>query len=296
MKEKIGFVGLGIMGKPMASNMLEAEYSVNAYYLISENLSSLAEKGAGISSSPKEVAENSDVIIVMVQNSPQSENAILGENGILNGATKGNLIIDMSSISPLVSQKIAKECEKKGVEFIDAPVSGGEPGAIEGTLAIMVGGNSSSFERSKPILEILGSSSVLCGDIGAGNFTKLANQIIVGANIHALSEALVLTTKAGLDPETVFNAIKGGLAGSNVMNAKAPMMFNRNFDPGFRIELHLKDITNAIQTANELNVPLQVTANLHQVLTSLVLNGKGKLDHSGILQFVEEQSTIEVKK
>ena len=296
MKEKIGFVGLGIMGKPMASNMLKAEYSVNAYDLISENLNSLAEKGADISSSPKEVAKNSDVIIVMVQNSPQSENAILGENGILNGSTKGNLIIDMSSISPLVSQKIAKECEKKGVEFIDAPVSGGEPGAIEGTLAIMVGGNSPSFERSKPIFEILGSSSVLCGDIGAGNFTKLANQIIVGANIHALSEALVLTTKAGLDPETVFNAIKGGLAGSNVMNTKAPMMFNRNFDPGFRIELHLKDITNAIQTANELNVPLQVTANLHQVLTSLVLNGKGKLDHSGILQFVEEQSTIEVKK
>ncbi|MBM32648.1 MAG: 2-hydroxy-3-oxopropionate reductase [Chloroflexi bacterium] len=296
MKEKIGFVGLGIMGKPMASNLIDAEYSVNAYDLISDNVTSLIEKGIDSSSSPKEVSENSDVIIVMVQNSPQSEKAILGENGILNGASKGNLIIDMSSISPLVSQKISKECEKKGVDFIDAPVSGGEPGAIEGTLAIMVGGKSSSFERAKPIFETLGSSSVLCGDIGAGNFTKLANQIIVGANIHALSEALVLTTKAGLDPETVFNAIKGGLAGSNVMNTKAPMMFNRNFDPGFRIELHLKDITNAMQTANELNIPLQVTANLHQVLTSLVLNGKGKLDHSGILQFVEEQSTIEVKK
>ncbi|MBA30256.1 MAG: 2-hydroxy-3-oxopropionate reductase [Dehalococcoidia bacterium] len=296
MKEKIGFVGLGIMGKPMASNLLDAEYSVNAYDLISKNLDSLLEKGIDSSASPKEVAENSDVIIVMVQNSPQSENAILGENGILNGASKGNLIIDMSSISPLVSQKISNECEKKGVDFIDAPVSGGEPGAIEGTLAIMVGGNSSSFERAKPVFEILGSSSVLCGDIGAGNFTKLANQIIVGANIHALSEALVLTTKAGLDPETVFNAIKGGLAGSNVMNTKAPMMFNRNFDPGFRIELHLKDITNAMQTANELNIPLQVTANLHQVLTSLVLHGKGKLDHSGILQFVEDQSNIEVKK
>ena len=296
MKEKIGFVGLGIMGKPMASNLLDAEYSVNAYDLISKNLDSLLEKGIDSSASPKEVAENSDVIIVMVQNSPQSENAILGENGILNGASKGNLIIDMSSISPLVSQKISNECEKKGVDFIDAPVSGGEPRAIEGTLAIMVGGNSSSFERAKPVFEILGSSSVLCGDIGAGNFTKLANQIIVGANIHALSEALVLTTKAGLDPETVFNAIKGGLAGSNVMNTKAPMMFNRNFDPGFRIELHLKDITNAMQTANELNIPLQVTANLHQVLTSLVLHGKGKLDHSGILQFVEDQSNIEVKK
>ena len=296
MKEKIGFVGLGIMGKPMASNLLDAEYSVNAYDLISKNLDSLLEKGIDSSASPKEVAENSDVIIVMVQNSPQSENAILGENGILNGASKGNLIIDMSSISPLVSQKNSNECEKKGEDFIDAPVSGGEPGAIEGTLAIMVGGNSSSFERAKPVFEILGSSSVLCGDIGAGNFTKLANQIIVGANIHALSEALVLTTKAGLDPETVFNAIKGGLAGSNVMNTKAPMMFNRNFDPGFRIELHLKDITNAMQTANELNIPLQVTANLHQVLTSLVLHGKGKLDHSGILQFVEDQSNIEVKK
>jgi len=296
MKEKIGFVGLGIMGKPMAYNMLEVGFSLTAYDLINENLNSLAKNGATRVSSPKEVAENSDVIIVMVQNSPQSENAILGKNGILSGCSEGNLIIDMSSIAPLVSQKIDKECKIKSVEFIDAPVSGGEPGAVEGTLAIMVGGESTSFERAKPIFEILGSSSVLCGDVGAGNFTKLANQIIVGANIHALSEALVLTTKAGLDPETVFNAIKGGLAGSNVMNTKAPMMFSRNFSPGFRIELHLKDITNAMQTANELNVPLQVTANLHQVLTSLVLNGKGKLDHSGILQFVEDQSRLEVKK
>ena len=178
----------------------------------------------------------------------------------------------------------------------DAPVSGGEPGAIEGTLAIMTGGNSSDFERAKPIFDVLGASSVLCGDVGAGNFTKLANQMIVGANIHILAEALTLTTKAGLDPETVFNAIKGGLAGSNVMNTKAPMMYERNFKPGFRIELHLKDITNAMETANELQLPLQVTSNLHQVLKALVIEGNGKDDHSGILKFVENQSGVEVKK
>ena len=242
------------------------------------------------------MSENSDIVIVMVQNSPQSEKVVLGEEGALEGASKGNLIIDMSSISPLMSQKISKECSKFGVNFLDAPVSGGEPGAIEGTLAIMTGGSSSDFERAKPIFDILGASSVLCGDVGAGNFTKLANQMIVGANIHILAEALTLTTKAGLDPETVFNAIKGGLAGSNVMNTKAPMMYDRNFKPGFRIELHLKDITNAMETANELQIPLQVTSNLHQVLKSLVLDGNGTDDHSGILKFVEKQSGVEVKK
>jgi len=242
------------------------------------------------------VSKNSDIVIVMVQNSPQSEKVVLGEEGALEGASKGDLIIDMSSISPLMSQKISKECSKSGVNFLDAPVSGGEPGAIEGTLAIMTGGSSSDFERAKPIFDILGASSVLCGDVGAGNFTKLANQMIVGANIHILAEALTLTTKAGLDPETVFNAIKGGLAGSNVMNTKAPMMYDRNFKPGFRIELHLKDITNAMETANELQIPLQVTSNLHQVLKSLVLDGNGTDDHSGILKFVEKQSGVEVKK
>ena len=296
MSEKIGFIGLGIMGSPMAKNLINSGFEVYAYDIIEKNLNNIVSSGAKKALSPKEVSKNSDIVIVMVQNSPQSEKVVLGEEGALEGASKGNLIIDMSSISPLMSQKISKECSKSGVNFLDAPVSGGEPGAIEGTLAIMTGGSSSDFEREKPIFDILGASSVLCGDVGAGNFTKLANQMIVGANIHILAEALTLTTKAGLDPETVFNAIKGGLAGSNVMNTKAPMMYDRNFKPGFRIELHLKDITNAMETANELQIPLQVTSNLHQVLKSLVLDGNGTDDHSGILKFVEKQSGVEVKK
>ncbi len=296
MSEKIGFIGLGIMGSPMAKNLINSGFEVYAFDIIEKNLDNIVNYGAKKALSPKEVSENSDIVIVMVQNSPQSEKVVLGEEGALEGASKGNLIIDMSSISPLMSQKISKECSKFGVNFLDAPVSGGEPGAIEGTLAIMTGGSSSDFERAKPIFDILGASSVLCGDVGAGNFTKLANQMIVGANIHILAEALTLTTKAGLDPETVFNAIKGGLAGSNVMNTKAPMMYDRNFKPGFRIELHLKDITNAMETANELQIPLQVTSNLHQVLKSLVLDGNGTDDHSGILKFVEKQSGVEVKK
>ena len=296
MAEKIGFIGLGIMGSPMAKNLVEAGYEVIAYDIIEDNLNKVVSEGAKKACCAKEVSENSDISITMVQNSPQSEAAILGDEGALSGSDEGDLIIDMSSISPLVSQKIAKSCKNSGVNFLDAPVSGGEPGAIEGTLAIMVGGTSTDFERAKPIFEVLGASSVLCGEVGAGNFTKLANQMIVGANIHILAEALTLTSKAGLDPETVFNAIKGGLAGSNVMNTKAPMMFNRNFNPGFRLELHLKDITNAMETANELQIPLQVTANLHQVLKTLVLNGGGKDDHSGILKFVEGQSGVEVKK
>ena len=296
MSEKIGFIGLGIMGSPMAKNLINSGFEVYAYDIIEKNLNNIVNSGAKKALSPKEVSENSDIVIVMVQNSPQSEKVVLGEEGALEGASKGDLIIDMSSISPLMSQKISKKCSKSGVNFLDAPVSGGEPGAIEGTLAIMTGGSSSDFERAKPIFDILGASSVLCGDVGAGNFTKLANQMIVGANIHILAEALTLTTKAGLDPETDFNAIKGGLAGSNVMNTKAPMMYDRNFKPGFRIELHLKDITNAMETANELQIPLQVTSNLHQVLKSLVLDGNGTDDHSGILKFVEKQSGVEVKK
>jgi len=296
MAEKVGCVGLGIMGKPMARNLLKAGFEVTAFDIFPAPVEEVVADGAKAGTSGADVARNSNVIIVMVQDSPQSEAAILGPDGILEGASPGDLVVDMSSIAPLVSQKIGKECEAKGVNFLDAPVSGGEPKAIDGSLAIMVGGKADSFERAKAAFDVLGASAVLCGEVGAGNFTKLANQIVVGANIHALAEALVLTQKAGLDPETVFNAIRGGLAGSTVMDAKAPMMYERNFAPGFRIELHLKDVNNAMQTAKELQVPLQVTANLQQVLTALVIDGKGTLDHSGILQFVEKNALVEVKK
>ncbi len=296
MSERIGFVGLGIMGKPMAHNLLEAGYEVAVYDLRPELAQELVKKGATQVASAAGAAEVSDITITMVQDGAQSKAAILGKNGVLESAKKGHLIVDMSSIAPGVSQEIAAECEKKGVAFLDAPVSGGEPGAIAGELAIMVGGNAGDFERAKPLFDIVGKSAVLCGGYGAGNVTKLANQIIVGANIHALAEALVLATKAGVDPETVFNAIKGGLAGSTVMNTKSPMMIERNFKPGFRIELHYKDINNAMETAKSLGVPLQVTANLQQVLTALVIAGEGGNDHSGIVRYVERLAGIEVQK
>ena len=251
--------------------------------------------GASPASSSREVAAATEIIITMLPDSADSEKVILGTDGVLEGAAAGKTIIDMSSIAPLVSQRIAAECAAKGVEMLDAPVSGGEPGAINATLAIMVGGKQEIFDQNFDLLKIMGSNVVLTGDIGAGGVTKLANQIIVAANIEALAEALVLATKAGVDPERVFNAIRGGLAGSNVMEAKAPMMLSRNFRAGFRVRLHQKDLRNVLQTGQELNVPLPVTALLQQMLGALVNDGEQEADHSALLKFVEGLAGIEVK-
>lgn len=296
MSTKIGFIGLGIMGKPMARNLMAAGYDITVYDVFDGPVQELSGEGAGTASSCAEVAAGTDIVVTMVQDGPQARQAILGEGGVIEGASEGDLVVDMSSIAPGVSQEIGTGLAAKGINFLDAPVSGGEPFAISGDLAIMVGGNAADFERAKPLFDVLGKSSVLCGAHGAGNVTKLANQIVVGANIHGLAEALVLASAAGVNPQTVFEAIQGGLAGSNVMNAKAPMMIGRNFEPGFRIELHYKDINNAMETARELNVPLQVTANLQQVLTSLVVGGNGRDDHSGILKYVEAVSGVEVRE
>ena len=287
MTQRVGFIGLGIMGKPMALNLVKAGFGVTVYGHYGDVLEELRGAGAAVAGSEAEAAAASDVSITMVQNGPQSKAAILGDGGALSGAKPGHLVIDMSSIAPAVAQEIGAACEAKGVGFLDAPVSGGEPGAIAGELAIMVGGNPDHFEAAKPIFEVLGKSAVLCGGCGAGNTTKLSNQIVVAANIYAVAEALVLATKAGVDPEKVYNAIKGGLAGSNVMNAKAPMMLARNFKPGFRVELHLKDINNASDTAKSLGLPLELTAKLQAILQGLVQKGDGELDHSAILKHVE---------
>ena len=230
----------------------------------------------------------------MVQDSANSEAAIISERGVLHGLKKGSAVIDMSSISPLVSQKIYKECLANGVDFLDAPVSGGEPMAISGDLAIMVGGEEKVFNKFSAIFDILGKSKVYCGSSGAGNTTKLANQIIVAANIEALGEALVLSKKSGLDPKVVLNAIQGGLAGSNVLNAKGPMMAEGNFDPGFRINLHQKDLNNALITAKELGVALPVTGLIQQMISSLISEGKGEWDHSGIATFIENISGVKI--
>jgi 2-hydroxy-3-oxopropionate reductase len=297
----VGFVGLGIMGRPMMKNLLKAGHSVVAFTRNTSVLDACVADGAQRGASNKDVAARTDVIVTMLPDGPEVEEVILGangigENGILGGARAGSTIIDMSSINPLVSQKIGKACAAKGVVFLDAPVSGGEPKAIEGTLAIMVGGYEAAFRKVEPILKCMGSSVTLTGPVGAGNTTKLANQIMVACNIAAMGEALTLATRCGLDPEVVVNAIKGGLAGSAVLNAKGPMLIARNFKPGFRIRLHQKDLRNALQTAEATEVALPLTALVQQMLSSLVACGKGDLDHSAIATVVEELSQVEVKR
>jgi 2-hydroxy-3-oxopropionate reductase len=293
---KIGFVGLGIMGKPMAKNLLKASHSLVVYDIMPAGMDEVVAAGADKGSSPKDVASRTDLVITMVPDGPEVEQAVLGSNGVLEGARKGTIVVDMSSISPMVSQKVGAACEAKGVEFLDAPVSGGEPKAIDGTLAIMVGGRKDVFDKVEPILKQMGSTVVLTGKVGAGNVTKLANQIMVACNIAAMGEALVLATKAGLDPEVVFNAVKAGLAGSTVLNVKAPMVYSRNFKAGFRIRLHHKDLRNALLAAESLNVSLPLTTAVQNMLASLVNDGKGDLDHSAIVQFIEQMSAIEVKR
>ena len=289
----IGFIGLGIMGKPMVRNLMKAGNTVTVYDIVGTSIEEMATEGAIPASSSSEVASKNSLIITMVPDSADSEAAILGANGVLEGAASGSVVIDMSSIAPASSQKIAAGCEAQGVDFLDAPVSGGEPGAIGGTLAIMVGGKKDVYDKYVDVFAPMGNST-FCGDYGAGNTTKLANQIIVAINIAAVGEALVLSKKAGLDPNVVFDAIKGGLAGSTVLNAKAPMMIEGNFTPGFRINLHQKDLNNALQTARELSVPLPFTALAQQIIGSLMNEGKGSSDHSAIANFIEDMAQTKI--
>ena len=288
--KNVGFVGLGIMGKPMVRNLRNAGYSLTVYDVVGSAMEELVTEGAVGASSAREAAEASSVTITMVPDSPQSEAAILGPDGVLEGASAGNGIIDMSSIAPGMSQKIGAACDATGVDFLDAPVSGGEPKAIDGTLAVMVGGRQSVFDKYRGLLDVMGGSVVLCGGYGAGNTTKLANQIIVAINIEAVSEALVLARKAGLDPSVVYEAIKGGLAGSTVLDAKGSMMIEGNFTPGFRVKLHQKDLNNALITGKELGVPLPVTALVQQMIGSLMNEGKGDNDHAAIANFIEDMA------
>ncbi len=292
---KIGFIGIGIMGRPMAKNLIKAGYSLVVYdkFAATDDLVAL---GATAARSNKDVAAQSDIVITMLPNSPHVKEAVMGKDGVLDGAKPGTILVDMSSIAPAASQEICAVAQEKGVVMLDAPVSGGEPKAIDGTLAIMVGGDGKAFETVKPILEKMGASVVLVGDIGAGNVTKLANQIIVALNIAAVSEAFVLAAKAGVKPEAVFNAIKGGLAGSTVMNAKIPMILDGNFKPGFRIELHIKDLQNALDTAHALNVSVPLTANVMETLQALKIDEMAANDHCAIVRFYEKLARIEVRK
>jgi len=296
MSSRIGFIGLGVMGRPMARNLLKAGHGLAVYDISPAGVKELAAAGATSCASAKGVAQHSDIVITMLPDGPDVEKAVLGPNGVLEGARPGSTLVDMSSINPIVSQKVGEACAEKGVEFLDAPVSGGEPKAIDGTLAIMVGGGEAIFDKLSPILHAMGGSVTLTGPVGAGNMTKLANQIIVACNIAAMGEALVLATKAGLDPEVVFNAIKGGLAGSTVLNAKAPMVIARNFKPGFRIRLHQKDLRNALLAAEEFKVPLPLTGIVQGLVMSLMNEGKGDDDHSAIVTAIEKMAGIKIAK
>jgi len=293
---KTGFIGLGIMGKPMAGNLLRAGYQLVVCNRSQGAVQELVAAGAEAASSPREVGARCGVIVTMLPNSPHVKEVVLGPNGILEGAKPGSVIVDMSSISPLAAREIAAEAAEKGIEMLDAPVSGGEPKAIDGTLSIMVGGKQEVFDRCIEILSRMGTSVVHCGDIGAGNVTKLANQIIVALNIAAMSEALVLGAKAGVAPETIYRAIRGGLAGSMVLDAKAPMVLNGNFKPGFRIELHLKDLANALETGHEVGVPLPLTSQVMEIMQALKVDGRADHDHGGIIQFYEKLAHFAARK
>jgi 2-hydroxy-3-oxopropionate reductase len=295
-QQKIGFIGLGIMGKPMSKNLLKAGYRLIVCDIDPRPVKELVDLGAEAADSPMMAAKRSNIIITMLPDGPQVEQVILGRDGVLTGLKRGSIVIDMSSISPIVARKIASEVGKRGGETLDAPVSGGEPGAIQGTLAIMVGGKDSVFNECLPLFKAMGKSITLVGGAGAGQTTKLANQIVVAINIAGVSEALVFAMKAGVNPETMVQAIRGGLAGSAVLEAKAPMMMDRNFKPGFRIRLHQKDLRNALSTAAECGVPLPLTSLVQQMINGLVGDGKGDLDHSAIALFVENMSKTEIKR
>ena len=286
---KIGFIGLGIMGKPMAKNLVKAGYEVIvADKFAPANVEEVVAAGAKAGASNMDVGAQADVLITMVPNSPEVKEALFGEDGAAKTLKKGAVVLDCSSISPIASREIAAELEKLGVNMLDCPVSGGEPKAIDGTLAFMCGGRQDLFDEYKPILEKMGSSVVLCGDIGAGNVTKLCNQIVVAVNIAAVAEALTLGQLAGVEPEKIFEAIKGGLAGSTVMNAKAPMMMDQNFKPGFRIDLHIKDLNNVVDTAKAVDSPIPLTQSLLEMMKSLHRDGDGSCDHSALLKYYQK--------
>ncbi len=294
--KRIGFIGVGIMGKPMAKNLIKAGYSLTVYDIVPEAVADVVAAGAQAGASSKDVAAASEIVITMLPNSPEVKEVVLGADGVLAGARPGTILIDMSSIAPLASIEIEKRAREQGVIMLDAPVSGGEPKAVDGTLAIMVGGPAETFEAVKDLLGVMGASVTRVGEIGSGNTTKLANQIIVALNIAAMSEAMVLATKSGVDPEKVFQAIRGGLAGSTVLDAKMPLALAGNFKPGFRIELHIKDLQNALDTAHQLGVPVPLSSGVMEIMQALRVDGKGIDDHGGIIQFYEKLAHVEVRR
>lgn len=292
---KVGFVGLGIMGRPMAKNIAKAGYELTVFDFNQEAIDDLVKSGAKAAKSGKEVAESADVVITMLPNSPNVEAALFAENGIAAGLSEGKAVIDMSSIAPKASQDFAKRLAEQGVALLDAPVSGGEPKAIDGSIAVMVGGNQEVFEKYEELMNTMASSVTRVGEVGAGNITKLANQMIVAVNIAAISEAYSLAKKAEVDPEAVYQAIRSGLAGSTVMDQKSNKIFSGDFEPGFRVELHIKDLQNALDTSHDINVATPFTSLAMDILQSLKAHGLEKKDHSAIANFYEAINNMKLQ-
>ena len=294
MAETVGFIGLGIMGKPMAKNLMEAGYELVVHNRSPEKAEELAGEGATAAGSPREVAEGCDVVITMLPDSPQVEEVLAGEGGVFEGVREGALIVDMSTISPVVTESLAASAKEKGASLLDAPVSGGDVGAIEGTLSIMVGGEEADFERAKPLFDVMGKTVTHVGPTGAGQVTKAANQIVVALTIEAVSEALVLGSAGGVSPEKILDVLGGGLAGNKVMEVKREKFLSHTFDPGFRSELHHKDLGIALAAGREYGVALPVTAVVDQMLLTMRRKGWGGEDHSALLRIIEDQSGHEI--
>jgi 2-hydroxy-3-oxopropionate reductase len=290
----IGFIGLGIMGKPMARNLLKAGYQLVVHSRSRPPVDELAKEGAQTAGNSEEVAARADVLITMLPDSPDVELVYTGERGVFAGAKPGTLLLDMSSISPVVTRKLTQDAEKRGFDMIDAPVSGGEAGAIGASLSIMIGGKDAAVERAMPIFQALGKNIVHVGEAGAGQVAKAANQVVVGITIAAVSEALVLAAKAGVDPAKVRQVLLGGFAQSKVLDAHGQKMLERNFKPGFRIRLHEKDLKIALATGSEYGVPLMVTSLVAQMMTAMKATGRGDLDHAGLVTLVEDLSKTEL--
>jgi 2-hydroxy-3-oxopropionate reductase len=293
MVERVGFIGLGIMGGPMARNLMEAGYELTVHNRSPEKAEELGEAGATVAETPGEAAENSDVVITMLPDSPQVREVVAGEDGVLEGISQGSLVVDMSTISPVVTEELAEAVKQKGASMLDAPVSGGDVGAIEGTLSIMVGAEEADFERAKPLFEAMGTTITHVGPVGAGQVTKAANQIVVALTIEAVSEALVLGSRGGVSPEKILEVLSGGLAGNKVMEVKREKFLSHKFEPGGKVQFHHKDLGIALAAGREYGVVLPVTAVVYRMFESLMARGRGGWDHSALLTFIEDLSEHE---
>ncbi|GBF06262.1 2-hydroxy-3-oxopropionate reductase [Deinococcus aerius] len=292
-KERIGFIGLGIMGLPMARNLIRAGYSLTVNNRGPEAEQALAAEGARVARTAREVAEASDIVITMLPDSPQVEEVVLGENGVAEGIRSGGLYIDMSSVAPSTARKVAGALKVKGADALDAPVSGGQVGAEQATLSIMVGGSEEGFERARPVFQAVGKNIVYIGGPGAGQVTKICNQIVVALTIQAVAEAMTLARKSGVDAARVREALLGGFAQSRILDLHGQRILDGNFKPGFRINLHRKDLRLALEAGREQAVPLPATAGVAELMNAMIAQGMGDLDHSGLAALYAQLSGLD---